>query len=90
MPRSHRQLKRSAERAAATIHALVIAGDPGAEDLEMIAVALCEIVEANEAVARAVARARANGQSWSRIAMALGTSKQSAVERYGTTMQPFQ
>ena len=74
--------------AAASVHALALVGDTRVEDLEAIVAAVHDVVAADQAVIHAVRRARANGQPWARIATALGTSKQSAIERYGSGSQP--
>ncbi|MBB5787445.1 hypothetical protein [Jiangella mangrovi] len=53
-------------------------------DLAAIAAAVTEVAAAEERVRAAVRVARANGRSWARIGLALGVSRQSAHERFGT------
>lgn len=43
---------------------------------------------ADSALTQAVAQARAEGESWQAIGKALGTTRQSAYERYGTQAAP--
>lgn len=54
------------------------------DDLRDIAQALHSVANGEAQLARAVAAARANGRSWARIALMLGTSRQAAAERFGT------
>lgn len=56
-------------------------------DLAAIGAAMEAVVEADHQLREAVQHARANGRSWSRIAMILGTTKQSAHERFGPGSQ---
>lgn len=54
------------------------------DDLRMVAEA-ADAVAASEAHLReAVSRARAHGRSWNRIAVALGTSRQAARQRFAS------
>jgi hypothetical protein len=53
-------------------------------DLRAIARALQMVADGEVQLARAVADARANGRSWARIALMLGTSRQAAAERFGS------
>jgi hypothetical protein len=54
-----------------------------ARHLRAIGEALTAVENAEDALARAIADARAAGDSWSAIAMMLGTSKQAAHRRFG-------
>lgn len=54
-------------------------------DLRAIAQALQAVASGEAQLAQAVAAARANGRSWARIALILGTSRQAAAERFGST-----
>lgn len=69
----------------ASVRDLDGSGDLAIDDLRAIAAALSALATADRELIRAVQNARAHGQSWSRIARALGTSKQSAIERYAST-----
>jgi hypothetical protein len=51
-------------------------------DLRTIAEAADAISDAEARLTEAVVRARANGRSWNRIAIALGVSRQAARQRY--------
>jgi hypothetical protein len=53
-------------------------------DLQRIGEAAAHIDTAREALAAAVADARAHGRSWGQIGMVLGVSKQAARERFTT------
>lgn len=53
-----------------------------ASDLRTIAEAADAISDAEARLTEAVVRARANGRSWNRIAIALGVSRQAARQRY--------
>ncbi|WP_083459296.1 hypothetical protein [Jiangella muralis] len=53
-------------------------------DLKAVAEAADEVAVAERRVRAAVQAARANGRSWARIGLALGVSRQSAHERYGS------
>lgn len=82
MPRTHRELERSAEVGALAVRALAEGGDSDLDDLYEIVAAVGALAAADRSLIRAVQVARDHGQSWPRIARALGTSKQSAIERY--------
>ncbi len=53
------------------------------EDLAAVAAAADRMAEAEAELIEAVKRARAEGRSWNRIAVALGVSRQAARQRFG-------
>lgn len=53
-------------------------------DLRAIAAAVNDVAAAERRVREAVQIARMNGRSWARIGIALGVTRQSAHERYGS------
>lgn len=77
--------KRAAE-AEAWLDGLDPATTPAedASDLKVIADAVDDVAAAEQRLRAAVQAARANGRSWARIGIALGVTRQSAHERYGT------
>lgn len=54
----------------------------GPTDLDAIAFTVAQQAEARERLRLAVAKARANGRTWTEIGMILRTSKQAARERF--------
>ncbi|MGQ0631616.1 MAG: sigma-70 family RNA polymerase sigma factor [Sporichthyaceae bacterium] len=53
------------------------------EDLAAVAAAADRMAQADTDLIEAVKRARAQGRSWNRIAVALGVSRQAARQRFG-------
>lgn len=89
MPRTREQLEQAAAEAEAWLDeleqadpAVVMAGMEDLSDLRAIAEAVLAVAGAQAELEEAVCRARANGRSWGRIAIPLGTSRQAARERY--------
>lgn len=85
MPRNQAQLEQAAVEARAWLDSLDPDVTPAQDssDLRAVAEAVEDVGAANQRLTDAVMAARASGRSWGRIAMALGTSRQSAQERYG-------
>lgn len=88
MPRTREQIEAAAADAAAWLDSL----DPETtraediSDLRAIADAVDGLAGAQLKVENAVAAARANGRSWGRIGIVLGISRQSARERYDSSV----
>ncbi len=86
-PRTHEELQRAAAEAEAWLDGL----DPSAvevddtRDLRAISAAVIQVADRERALRDAVAKARAHGRSWGRIGMALGVSKQAALQRFGNS-----
>lgn len=86
MPRTRQQL----EKALADTEAWLDGLDPGALvspdsdgwDLRAIGVAMRAVAANDLLLADEVARARANGRTWTQIAAVLGVTKQAARERF--------
>jgi hypothetical protein len=86
MPRTREQL----EKALADTEAWLDQLDPetiaspasGAQDLRAIGEALHAVAASDLQLADAIAKARANGRTWTQIAAVLGVSKQAARERF--------
>lgn len=85
MPRTREQLEQAAAEAEAWLDQL----DPATvdaedvSDLRAVAEAVVNVAAAQTHLEAAVRAARDRGRSWGRIALALGTSRQAALERYG-------
>lgn len=83
MPRTREQLEQATAGAEAWLDQL----DPDTttaeiSDLRAVTAAMNKIAGAQAELEAAVLAARANGRSWGVIAIALGTSRQAARQRY--------
>jgi hypothetical protein len=87
MPRTREQLKKALSDTEVWLDQLdpeTIASDESdAADLRAIGEALHAVAASDLALADQVARARANGRTWTQIGSVLGVSKQAARERFG-------
>ena len=87
MPRTREQLKKAPSDTEVWLDQLdpeTIASDESdAADLRAIGEALHAVAASDLGLADQVARARANGRTWTQIASVLGVSKQAARERFG-------
>lgn len=87
MPRTRDQLKKALSDTEVWLDQLdpeTIASDESdAADLRAIGEALHAVAASDLGLADQVARARANGRTWTQIASVLGVSKQAARERFG-------
>lgn len=91
MPRTREQLEQALADAEAWLGTL----DPGvlsapesdAADLRAVGDALRAVAASDLDLAERVAAARANGRTWTQIAMVLGVSKQAARERFGQAVR---
>jgi len=87
MPRTREQLKKALSDTEVWLDQLdpeTIASDESdAADLRAIGEALHAVAASDLGLADQVARARANGRTWTQIASVLGVSKQAARERFG-------
>lgn len=84
MPRTREQLEQAAVDAEAWLDSLDPDTTPGEDisDLRAVAAAVIDFGAAQAHLADMVREARNRGRSWGRIAIALGTSRQAARERY--------
>lgn len=84
MPRTREQLEQAAAEAAAWLDQLDPETTPAEDitDLRAVAEAVVNVAAAQAHLEETVRAARQRGRSWGRIAMALGTSRQAARERY--------
>jgi Flp pilus assembly protein TadD len=82
---NNRDLEARAAEAEAWLDSLDPEETPGEDisDLRAIAAAVNDVAAAERRIREAVEIARMNGRSWARIGIALGTTRQSAHERYG-------
>lgn len=83
MPRTREQLEQASAEASAWLDRLnpdVTTAD--IEDLRAITSAMRAVADAQAALEAAVVAARANGRSWGLVAVAMGTSRQAARQRY--------
>lgn len=73
------------ERAERLLDALdpAVAPADDTEDLRVIAEAADAVAADDARLAAAIEHARAHGRSWTRIAVALGVSRQAARQRFG-------
>ena len=83
MPRTREQLEQAATEAEAWLDQL----DPDAttaeiSDLRAVTAAMNKVAAAQAELEAAVLAARTQGRSWGVIAIALGTSRQAARQRY--------
>jgi hypothetical protein len=87
MPRTREQLKKALTDTEVWLDQLdpeTIASDESdAADLRAIGEALHAVAASDLGLANQVARARANGRTWTQIGSVLGVSKQAARERFG-------
>jgi hypothetical protein len=87
MPRTREQLQKALADAEAWLDELdpeaVASPEAGAEDLRAIGQALHAVAASDLRLADQVAKARANGRTWTQIGAVLGVSKQAARERFG-------
>ncbi len=87
MPRTREQLQKALADTGAWLESLdpqalaSLASD--AADLRAIGEAAHDVATSNLGLADQVAKARANGRTWTQIAAALGVTKQAARERFG-------
>jgi hypothetical protein len=89
MPRTREQLEQAAADAEAWLDQLDPDTTPADDisDLRAIAEAMLAVAGAQAELEEAVSRARANGRSWGRIAIPLGTSRQAARERFEDSIE---
>lgn len=87
MPRTRQQLEQALADTEAWLDELdpetIGSPESGAADLRAIGEALHAVAASDLRLADEVAKARANGRTWTQIAMVLGVSKQAARERFG-------
>lgn len=87
MPRTRAQLEEAVAYTEAWLDALdpeaLASPDSDGADLRAIAEALHAVAAVDLALADKVAKARANGRTWTQIGTVLGVSKQAARERFG-------
>jgi hypothetical protein len=84
MPRTREELEQAAAEAEAWLDTFEPDDASVAEvaDLRAVTAAINKIAGAQAELEAAVLAARANGRSWGMIAIALGTSRQAARQRY--------
>lgn len=87
MPRTREQLRKAVADTDAWLDSLdpraLPSPDSDGTDLRAIGDALRAVAAGDLALAEEVARARANGRTWTQIAAVLGVTKQAARERFG-------
>jgi len=87
MPRTREQLEKALADTEAWLDNLdpeaLGSPDSNGADLRAIGEALRTVAASDLGLAEQVARARANGRTWTQIAAVLGVSKQAARERFG-------
>jgi hypothetical protein len=87
MPRTREQLQKALADTEVWLDQLdpemVASPESHAEDLRAIGEALHAVAASDLRLADEVAKARANGRTWTQIAAVLGVSKQAARERFG-------
>jgi hypothetical protein len=87
MPRTREQLQKALADTEAWLDQLnpdtIASHDSDAADLRAIGEALHAVAASDLRLADQVAKARANGRTWTQIAAVLGVSKQAARERFG-------
>ncbi len=87
MPRTREQLQQALADTEAWLDQLDLEtlASPGsdASDLRAVGDALRVVAASDLSLAEQVAKARANGRTWTQIAAVLGVSKQAARERFG-------
>jgi len=87
MPRSREQLRKALADTETWLDSLdpqaLASPDSDGTDLQAIGEALRAVAASDLALAEQVAKARANGRTWTQIAAVLGVTKQAARERFG-------
>jgi len=87
MPRTRAQLQKALADTEAWLDTLdpaaLASPDSDGEDLRAVGDALRAVAASDLTLAEQVARARANGRTWTQIAAVLGVTKQAARERFG-------
>ena len=87
MPRTREQLEKALADTEAWLDNLdpeaLGSPDSNGRDLSAIGQALRTVAASDLGLAEQVAKARANGRTWTQIAAVLGVSKQAARERFG-------
>lgn len=87
MPRTREQLQQALADTEAWLDQLdpetIVSHESDAADLRAIGEALRAVAASDLGLADQVAKARANGRTWTQIASVLGVSKQAARERFG-------
>jgi len=87
MPRTREQLQKALTDTEAWLDSLdpkaLASPDSDGADLRAIGDALRAAAASDLNLAEVVAKARANGRTWTQIAAVLGVSKQAARERFG-------
>lgn len=87
MPRTREQLQKALADTEAWLESLdpkvLTSPDSDGADLRAIGDALRSVAASELSLAEQVAKARANGRTWTQIAAVLGVSKQAARERFG-------
>jgi hypothetical protein len=88
MPRTREQLQKALTDTEAWLDGLdpkaLVASESDAADLRAIGDALHAVAASDLNLADHVAKARANGRTWTQIAAVLGVTKQAARERFGS------
>lgn len=91
VPRTREQLQQAADEAERWLDSLDPAAlgssDADASALRRISAAVRAAATSQAEIVVAVAAAREQGHTWSRIAIMLGTSRQAAQERYGEVIK---
>ena len=87
MPRTREQLQKALAETEAWLDQLdptaIASPEASAADLRGIGEALHAVAASDLRLADQVAKARANGRTWTQIGAVLGVSKQAARERFG-------
>ena len=87
MPRTREQLQKALADTEAWLDRLepeaLASPESDAADLRAISEALHAVAASDLSLADQVAKARANGRTWTQIATVLGVTKQAARERFG-------
>jgi len=87
MPRTREQLQKALADTEAWLDTLdpeaLASPESDAADLRAIGEALHAVAASDLSLADQVAKARANGRTWTQIAAVLGVTKQAARERFG-------
>jgi hypothetical protein len=92
MPRTREQLQKALADTEAWLDSLdpktLAPPESDAADLRAIGDALHAVAASDLNLANQVAKARANGRTWTQIAAVLGVTKQAARERFGEPSHP--
>lgn len=92
MPRTREQLQKALSDTEAWLDSLdpeaLASPDSDGSDLYAIGEALRAVAVNDLILADQVAKARANGRTWTQIAAVLGVTKQAARERFGESVRP--